>query len=89
MPILPRLLVLTLGVPGRQRPPSALTSTSDASNARWLSSRPGSERLPISSSPSNNTFTFSGKPPVTASHASIPDNAIHSGDLSSDAPRAT
>ena len=49
----------------------------------------GSVRLPISSSPSSSSFTLTGSLPADREPAPrSPETAIHSGDLSSEAPRA-
>ena len=70
MPRLPRLFTFTLGRPGRQRPPSADTSTSAASRSRWRSKMARSVRLPTSSSPSSKNLTLTGRRLSVASQAS-------------------
>jgi len=69
-------------------PPAPETSTSAPSRSLCAAMIAGRVALPISSSPSSSSFTFTGKSPCTASHASSAETAIHNGLLSSEAPRA-
>jgi hypothetical protein len=77
----------TDGSSGRHIAPSAEMTRSAASSAAWALRKTGRCGLPISSSPSNRNFTFSGSRPSWARNACAVLTTRYTGPLSSLAPR--
>ena len=87
-PVIPRPPTPTVGTSVLAQPPSADSSASAISASRLRSTIPRRLGLPHSSSPSRNSFTFTGRLPCTARNAATVSTAIMVEPFTSEAPRA-